>query len=328
MIRVVEALKLRIDIENGSLLTYGCPLAKLMEFQRTITAIDQILTDRGDSTIQQLYTGSGFRNLCRKAFALNGLKPPNAGWIEPFLLCRWEDGDPVPGVLREWNTPLSSDAAIGSEIGGFLTLSLMITPEHSEFSLIELECADGVFRRFEQLPLRQKFEFDDRLKAALAIMTASPAPIDWLYLDNQHFRLHCDRCFELHGIELDWVCLPMVQPLLFRVGSQAGWLIELNRMTQGNAETVQQHREAGEDQSAEAIIAAIACYSKDPGSAYALATTVPYASVLRTLAKLAEYHKSPEEREKTRFNDWAARTRKHQQALRKQLLQQQQGTSP
>lgn len=78
------------------------------------------------------------------------------------------------------------------------------------------------------------FEFDDRLKEIYEILGHSENP-DWrsLYIGDQWFRHHVNRCLELFSIDLDAVTLGQVEILLFGAGDikaiEPGILWQINK---------------------------------------------------------------------------------------------------
>lgn len=91
------------------------------------------------------------------------------------------------------------------------------TPNTSLMSAyIDLRLINGTWLTLQRMSIFARLEFAHHLKNAYAELTATPeAQIRELYVRNDKFKYHCDRCLELNHIPADLISDDQFIALLF-----------------------------------------------------------------------------------------------------------------
>jgi hypothetical protein len=176
-----------------------------------------------------------------------------------------------------------------------------------DLTTYEFEGVDGQIHTFSGCSLVGMFEFADRIAQVRQILgEASPdMPAAAIYQVNKRFRWTVDRCLSLNGIQAEWCNWEICEQLLF----SPGILLELNQPKQS--------AKAGEGKAASLpeLIAGIA-HVTGMAEAIELAKTEPFQAVLDIAHAYGELGKTPEQKQKDDFEDWADRKRAEAEARR------------
>jgi hypothetical protein len=179
-----------------------------------------------------------------------------------------------------------------------------------EFDALEFECVDGQVRTFHGCSLTGHFEFHERLKQIRNLLEAHPSElIETLYWMHSHFRLLCDQCLRLNGIDPSWINFAMLEQLLFAHEGESdpepGLLVQLNQLPEPKRKSEGSATVPGRAE----FLAALASHCGSMEEAFRLATTEPARIVLQAMEAAAFQQKSPKEQRKVDFDDWAQRLR-------------------
>jgi hypothetical protein len=171
----------------------------------------------------------------------------------------------------------------------------------------EFEGVDGQIHAFSGCSLVGMFEFADRVAQVQQLLgEASPdMPAAAIYQVDKRFRWTVDRCLNLNGIKAEWCNWEICQQLLF----DPGILLELNQ-PKPSAKAVE-----GKAASLAELIAGIA-HVTGMAEAIELAKTEPFQAVLDIAHAYGELGKTPEQKQKDDFEDWADRKRAEAAARR------------
>jgi hypothetical protein len=171
----------------------------------------------------------------------------------------------------------------------------------------EFEGVDGLIHTFSGCSLVGMFEFADRVAQVRQILGESSPdmPASAIYQSDKRFRWTVDRCLSLNGIQAEWVNWEICQQLLF----DPGILLQLNQPKQ-SAKAV-----GGKAASLPELIAGIA-HVTGMAEAIELAKTEPFQAVLDIAHAYGELGKTPEQKQKDDFEDWADRKRAEAEARR------------
>ncbi|MEL7315440.1 MAG: hypothetical protein AAFN08_10840 [Cyanobacteria bacterium J06559_3] len=154
------------------------------------------------------------------------------------------------------------------------------------------------------------FELEDRLEEIRAIANDAPneLTIDDLYREHQRFQYLCNRILELNGIALDWVTPREMSWLIFhrREGEEIieAPLQTLNRPPKPRHPSSEKGNSSKTDRVT--LIAAIASHcGGNLELAYQVAMAKPFREVMGVLEESSWQRKTPEERRKAEFKNWA-----------------------
>jgi hypothetical protein len=170
-----------------------------------------------------------------------------------------------------------------------------------DLTTYEFEGVDGAIHTFSGCSLVGMFEFADRVAQVRQILgEASPdMPASAIYQSDKRFRWTVDRCLILNGIKAEWCNWQICQQLLF----DPGILLELNQPKQSAKS------QEGASASLAELIAGIAHTTE-------LAKTEPFQAVLDIAHAYGELGKTPEQKQKDDFEDWADRKREEAEKRR------------
>jgi hypothetical protein len=176
-----------------------------------------------------------------------------------------------------------------------------------DLTTYEFEGVDGQIHTFSGCSLVGMFEFADRIAQVRQILgEASPdMPAAAIYQVNKRFRWTVDRCLILNSIKAEWCNWEICQQLLF----DPGILLELNQPKQSAKS------QEGASASLAELIAGIA-HTTGIAEAIELAKTEPFQAVLDIAHAYGELGKTPEQKQKDDFEDWADRKREEAEQRR------------
>lgn len=187
----------------------------------------------------------------------------------------------------------------------------------AEFEKLEFQAVDGVIREFYGCSLIGVLEFEERLKELEQVLSdrGDEVSVEELWRRDRRVRHLITKLLQLNGIDPSWVNWQMVSELLFgRIVDGRpveGYLITLNRPHKP------QRPATGEGIGGKAgLIALIASYCGSIQQAYTLASTIPARELFQVLEAKNEQAKTPEQKEKERFDDWAAEQKARAKARR------------
>lgn len=165
------------------------------------------------------------------------------------------------------------------------------------------------------------FELDERFEEIRAIAQEAPGDmkVGELYEAHPRFRYLCDRILELNGVELDWVTPREMSWLIF-ARMEAGQIIQPPLQTLNRPP---KPRHPGGDQKSKGVsdrvslIAAIASHcGGNLNVAYDVAQSKPFRELMAVMEESNWLQKTPEERRKAEFKDWAKSQREAMRAKR------------
>jgi hypothetical protein len=172
----------------------------------------------------------------------------------------------------------------------------------------EFEGVDGTIHTFPGCSLVGLFEFQERIAELQQRLrsAADDLDVEQFYRSDLEFRHGVDRCLLLNGIAPHWCNWQIASQLLFA----PGLLIEINQPPQKARSTVD-----AEPGTLAELIAGIAQVTGIQ-DAIELAKTQPAKSLLEIIDAYAEQQKTPEQKQKEGFDDWAERKRKQAEQRR------------
>lgn len=166
------------------------------------------------------------------------------------------------------------------------------------------------------------FELDDRFDEIRAIAQDSPhaLSVGELYAAHPRFRYLCDRILELNGIDLHWVTPREMSWLIF--ARMEGERIIPPPLATLNQPPKPRHpadpkKATGGATDRVTVLAALASHcGGNLDVAYQVAQSQPFRELMAVMEESNWLQKTPEERRKAEFKDWAKTEREKLRAQR------------
>lgn len=164
--------------------------------------------------------------------------------------------------------------------------------------IYEIEGVNGDIHSFPGCDFVGREEFHQRLVELAEIIDATGSDPELLHHTHKRFRWVCDRILALHGIDKSWLNWDLLYGLLF---ADNATLVALNRPKGGSQQAT------GKAAKAQTIGEIIAILSESQGGieeAIAVLTNYPADLVDEVLDAIANFHQTPEEKQKKEIQQW------------------------
>jgi hypothetical protein len=158
-------------------------------------------------------------------------------------------------------------------------------------TIYEFEDRLGTIRQTAGCSIVGHFQFSQRLNQLWEILATGEADQTWLeiYEQSSRFRHVVKELLKLNGLEVDWFSPEQIGALLFGIGDQPGYLIQINTLKQP---TNPKAATAG------TLAEVVAGLAEDLTKAIELATEIPAQAMADIGEARAELYATPDEREK------------------------------
>lgn len=156
-------------------------------------------------------------------------------------------------------------------------------------TIYEFEDRLGNIRQTAGCSLVGHFQFSQRLKQLWEILGEADSDRTWLEIYQVDPRLrHVVKCLlDLNGLQVDWFSVEQLSALLFSVGDEPGYLVQINTLER-----------RGDDKGKESTLAeVIAGLAEDLTKAIELANEVPVQALSDIAEARADIFATPEEKE-------------------------------
>jgi hypothetical protein len=153
----------------------------------------------------------------------------------------------------------------------------------------EFEDRSGIIRKTAGCSIVGHFAFCDRLNQLWEILGEADGDQTWveIYGDSPRFRHIVAELLRLNGLDPEWFTLGQIAALLFGVGDQPGYLVQINTLRPSDKPA----------EVAKTLAEVVAGLADNLAEALELAANVPAQAMADISAARAELYATPEERQ-------------------------------